>query len=272
MAEVINLATFQLDTQKLQNNLNDLQDTYFDLRKEQKAYADQSKETAKQIDLLQKSQKALTEASGDNTDAVEANQKELDALLKTQKDLYKSEQNLGTQMSVVKKEITQTTNQLKAYQDAEGKTTSLINLGNAALERQINNKNDAKAANIALNAVSNQLNTKIEEEAELLERVNAQIDANTDYIKENTSEIGKQKINVGNYTDSIKEALGSLNPLNGGLGDFLQRSKDAGGAENVLTGAFSAIRVGILGALKAGLAFIATPIGAVIAALAVAVG
>lgn len=272
MAEVINLAAFQLDTQKLQSNLNDLQDTYFDLRKEQKAFSDQSKETAKQIDLLTKSQKALEESAGDNTEAIESNEKELQNLLKTQKDLYKSEQNLGIQMSVVKKEINQTTTQLKAYQDVEGKTASLLTLGNAALERQINNKNDAKAANIALNAVSNQLNPNIEEEAELLAKVNTQIDKNTDFIKENTSEIGKQKINVGNYAESVKEALAELNPFNSGLGAFLQRSQQAGGAGTLLTGAFTAMRAGILGALKAGLAFIATPIGAVIAALAVAVG
>jgi len=272
MAEVINLASFQLDTNKLQSNLNDLQDTYFDLKKAQKEYADQSKETTKQIDLLVKSQKALESASGDNTEAIEKNDKELQDLLKTQKDLYKSEQNLGIQMGTVRKEINQTTTQLRAYQDAEGKTTTLIDLGTKALDRQITNKNEARATNIALNAVSNQLNPNIAEEAELLIKVNAQIDKNTDFIKENTSEIGKLKINVGNYAESIKEALTELNPFNGGLVSFLQRSKDAGGAGSLLTGAFSAIRVGILGALQAGLAFIATPIGAVVAALAVAVG
>lgn len=272
MAEIINLATFNLDTQKLQNNLSELQDTYFDLRKEQQAYANQSKETAKQIDLLTKSQKALESASGDNSEAVEANKKELDALLKTQKDLYKSEQNLGIQMGVVRKEINQTTTQLSAYQSAEAKTTSLITLGNSAIERQINNKNEARAANIALNTVSNQLNPAIEEEAELLIRVNAQIDKNTAFIKENTSEVGKVKMEIGNYAQGIKDALAELNPFNDGLIGFFQRSKDAGGAGALLTNAFTAIRVGILGALKAGLAFIATPIGAVIAALAVAVG
>jgi len=201
--EVINLATFQLDTQKLQNNLNDLQDTYFDLRKEQKAYADQSKETAKQIDLLQKSQKALSESSADNTDAIEANEKELQALLKTQKDLYKSEQNLGIQMGTVRKEINQTTTQLRAYQDSEGKTASLIDLGNQALSRQIKNKNDARAANIALNNVANQLNPNIEEEATLLKQLNNQMDKNTQFIKDNASETAKQKMNIGNYSSAL---------------------------------------------------------------------
>lgn len=272
MAEIINLATFNLDTQKLSNNLSELQDRFFDLKKEQKEYSDQSKKTAAQIDLLTKSQKALSEASGDNSEAIEANDKELKDLLKTQKDLYKSEQNLGTQMSVVRAEINQTNKQLKSYQDTEARTKSLIDLGNQALERQINNKNEAKAANIALNTVSNQLNPNIEEEAELLIKVNAQIDKNTAFVKANTSEVGKVKMEIGNYAQGIKDALAELNPFNGGLIAFLQRSKDAGGASGLLTASFTAIRVGIMGALKAGLAFIATPIGAVIAALAVAVG
>lgn len=270
--EIINLATFQLDTQKLQNSLSDLQDRYVDLRNEQKAFSNQSKETARQIDVLEKSQKALTAAAGDNSVAIEQNDKELQDLLKTQKELYKSEQAVGTQMSVVRKEINQTTTQLKAYQDAEGRTTSLINLGNQAIERQISNKNEARAANIALNNVSNQLNPNIAEEAALLVRVNDQIDKNTAFIKENTSAVGQVKMSIGEYSNGIKDALSQMNPFNGGLSDFTARANEAGGAGNVLTGAFTAIRVGILGALKAGLAFIATPIGAVIAALAVSVG
>jgi hypothetical protein len=205
--EIINLATFNLDTQKLQSNLNDLQDTYFDLRKEQQEYAKQTKETAKQIELLAKTQKTLTDSAGDNTEAIEKNDKELQDLLKTQKELYKSEQNLGIQMGTVRKEINQTTTQLRSYQDAEGKTSSLIDLGNQALGRQIKNKNDARAANIALNNVANQLNPNIEEENQLLIKLNAQMDKNTAFIKNNSSETAKQKMNIGNYTESVKNAI-----------------------------------------------------------------
>lgn len=272
MAEVINLATFSLDTAKLQSSLDSLQDTYFDLRKEQKAYTDQGKETQKQIESLAKSQKLLTDSAGDNSDAIAENDKQMQDLLKTQKDLYKSEQSLATQMGTVKKEINQTTTQLRAYQDAEGKTNSLIDLGNAALGRSIKNKNDARAANIALNNVANQLNPNIEEEAKLLSELNDKMDENTAFIKANASATAKQAMNVGNYKDDIEAALESQKAFNGGLGGFIQQSSQAGGAGNVLTGAFTAIRVGMLGALKAGLAFIATPIGAVIAALALAVG
>lgn len=270
--EVINLATFQLDTNRLQSSLSDLQDSYLDLKKEQKSYSDQVKETAKQITLLEKAQEALTNSAGDNTDAIEANQKELEALLKTQRDAQKAELNLATSISRVRTEINQTTTQLTAYQNAEGRTTSLIELGNKALLRQINNRNDARASSQELNRIVSQLNPNIEEEAELMELLNARIDANTEFVRTNSSATTQQAMNIGNYTDSVRDAISQMNPFNGSLVDFLQRSQDAGGAGQMLTGAFTAIRVGILGALKAGLAFIATPIGAVIAALAVAVG
>lgn len=335
MSEVINIATFNLDTQLLQKNLNELQNRYFDLRKEQKAYSDQSKEVTKEMNLLAKENKLLANSASDQSVKIAENDKKMQDLVKTQKELFKSEQNLGTQMGTVKKEINQTTTQLRAYQDAEGKTASLIDLGNAALGRQIKNKNEARAANIALNNVANQLNPNIKEEADLLVKLNKKMDENTQFIKENSSETAKQKMNIGNYTESVLEALrtmeaekkaledvkeelstliketekGSeaynvynqqLNILNiqinnfsddiakakgesggfndilklteGGLAGFSQKAKEAGGAGPLLSGAFNSIKVGILGALKAGLAFMATPIGIFIAGLAVAVG
>lgn len=204
MAEVINIATFNLDTQLLQKNLNELQNTYFDLRKEQKAYSDQSKEVTKEMNSLAKENKLLANSASDQSVKIAENDKKMQDLVKTQKELFKSEQNLGTQMGNVKKEINQTTTQLRAYQDAEGKTASLIDLGNAALGRSIKNKNEARAANIALNNVANQLNPNIKEEADLLDKLNKKMDENTKFIKENSSETAKQKMNIGNYGDAVK--------------------------------------------------------------------
>jgi len=272
MAEVISLATFELDTKRLENSLDSLQDKFFELKKKQKEYSDETKNTQKEIDSLAKVQDTLSKSAGDNTEVMKKNEAEIVSLTNKQKELFKSEQAVGVQMATTRKEITQTTNQLKTYQDAENKTTSLIDLGNAAMQVQIRNKNDARAANIALNNIVNQLNPAIDSEKKAIVDLNDQMDKNTAFIKENSSETAKQKMNVGNYTESIKEALSSINPFNQGIGGFISKSKEAGGAGNLLGGAFTTIRIGILGALKAGLAFIATPIGAVIAALAVAVG
>jgi len=157
----------------------------------------------------------------------------------------------------------QTTTQLRAYQNAEGQTTSLIELGNKALERQINNRNDARASSSELNRIVSQLNPNIEEEAALMAQLNERIDQNTEFVRGNSSATTQQAMNIGNYADSVREALSQMSPFNGALGNFISQSSEAGGAGGMLSGAFVAIRTGILGALKAGLAFIATPIGAV---------
>ena len=65
MAEVIILATFSLDTQLLQKNLDALQSTYFDLRKAQKEYSDQSKEVTKEMNSLAKENKLLANSASD---------------------------------------------------------------------------------------------------------------------------------------------------------------------------------------------------------------
>jgi len=335
MAEIINLASFNLDTNRLQNSLSELQDTYLDLKKEQKSYTDQVKETAKQITLLEKANEALADSAGDNTEAIEENRKEIEALLKAQRDAQKAELNLATSISRVRTEITQTTTQLTAYQNAEGRTTSLIELGNKALLRQINNRNDARASSQELNRIVSQLNPNIEEEAQLMQRLNARIDENTEFVRANSSATTQQAMNIGRYTESILDAYRAMeqekqaleetrlalmqtleateegtdaynlyaqqinvlnvqinnigdsmaeargeteglaegfNPLGGAIGNFVTQANQAGGASTLFTNTFAALRAGILGALQAGLAFIATPIGAVIAALAVAVG
>jgi hypothetical protein len=272
MAEVINLATFNLDTDRLQKSLSDLQDSYLDLKKEQKSYSDQVKETAKQIDLLEKANDALSDSAGDNSDAIEANRKEIESLIRLQREAQKAELNLASSVSRVRTEISQTTTQLTAYQNAEGRTTSLIELGNNALRRQINNRNDARSSSQELNRIVSQLNPNIEEEAQLMQQLNSRIDDNTSFVRANSSATTQQAMNIGNYTADIEEALKSQELFNGGLLGFIKKSSDAGGAGALLGNAFSAIRIGILGALKAGLAFIATPIGAVIGVLAVSVG
>ena len=264
MAEVINLATFSLDTQLLQKNLNELQDTYFDLRKEQKQYSDQSKEVTKEMNSLAKENKLLANSASDQSAKIAENDKKMQDLVKTQKELYKSEQNLGTQMGTVKKEINQTTTQLRAYQDAEGKTASLIDLGNAALGRSIKNKNEARAANIALNNVANQLNPNIKEEADLLVELNKKMDENTDLIKENSSETAKQKMNIGNYGSALK----GINPQLDAMISKLEQVYIALLAEKEMLLATTTATTGTSKALKIfRLALISTGIGAFVVLL-----
>lgn len=46
MAEKINLGAYELDTSRLEKSLSTLQDRYFELKKEQEAYSNQTNLTA----------------------------------------------------------------------------------------------------------------------------------------------------------------------------------------------------------------------------------
>ena len=86
------------------------------------------------------------------------------------------------------------------------------------------------------------LDTSTVEGSKKIQEINKQIDANDKAIKANSTTLEKQRLNVGNYT-------GALDKLIPGLGSTID---------------------GILGMTKASLAFIATPIGLILAALALA--
>lgn len=99
-------------------------------------------------------------------------------------------------------------------------------------------------ANKELREERKKVNLQTEEGQKRIQEINKQIDQNNKIIKENSSALEKQRLNVGNYG-------GALDKLVPGLGATIQ---------------------GIKGMTTASLAFLATPIGAVIGALGLALG
>ena len=99
-------------------------------------------------------------------------------------------------------------------------------------------------ANKELREERKKLDLQSEQGQKRAQEINKQLDANTEIIKENSSALEKQRLNVGNYT-------GALDKLVPGLG------ATANGFTSMRTTA---------------MAFIATPIGAVIGALGLAIG
>ena len=104
-------------------------------------------------------------------------------------------------------------------------------------------------ANKALREERNKLNTQTEDGRKKIADLNAAIDKNNATIKANSSALEKQRQNVGNYA-------GAIDRLVPGLGQI------AAGLENMAGGFISSA--------KAALAFIATPIGAVLAGIVAA--
>lgn len=103
-------------------------------------------------------------------------------------------------------------------------------------------------ASKALREERAKLNLQSVEGQKRVKEINAQLDANNSKIKENVSALEKQRINVGNY----KSALDGVHPVLGKVGEGLEAGSK-----------------GFMAMARASLAFIATPIGAVLAALVV---
>jgi len=141
-----------------------------------------------------------------------------------------------------------------------------------ALEGEVRTIAEAREQNKLLNRLRNETNATTAEGQAQITQLNAKLDQNNAFIKDNADQYLQQKINIGNYSESIKEALSNLNPLNGGLAGFTQRSQEAGGTGNLLKESLSGVTQGVIGVTRASLAFIATPIGAVIAAIGLVVG
>jgi hypothetical protein len=101
-------------------------------------------------------------------------------------------------------------------------------------------------ANKALREERKKLNLDTEEGKKRINEINAALDRNNTKIKDNSSAIEKQRANIGNY----KSALDGVHPTLGKVGEGLE----AGAS-------------GFKAMARSALAFIATPIGAVLAAL-----
>jgi hypothetical protein len=205
--------------------------------------------------------------------------KEIDALKNTQKDLTasgdKSSEAFVQNEAVLKSLNGAYSSNIKVIQES-GKATQTqavqSDLLSMALNTEATSIAEARQQNQMLNKLRNETNaTTVEGQAQIT-ALNAKLDENNNFIKQNGDQYLQQKINIGNYKESIKEAFQEMNIFNGGIGGFIQRSQEAGGVTNLLSNSMGGMIQGIMGITRASLAFIATPIGAVIAAIGLVVG
>jgi hypothetical protein len=131
----------------------------------------------------------------------------------------------------------------KAKEEVESLATSIVGL---------------QKENKKLREERNKVDTSTEQGIKKIKELNATIDKNNEVIKQNSSSLEKQRLNVGNYTS----ALDRLFP---GLGGVISKMSEMSQASGGVVG-------GIQAMIKSSLAFIATPIGAILAALVAVLG
>ncbi len=205
--------------------------------------------------------------------------KAIDEIKATQKDLKKNNQSaseiyvenaadLKTLNGVYKEHIKYLSDSSTAALDAVTREQRLdLVLGQEAVTIK-----ELRDQNKQLNKLRNDTNILTDEGQIELQLLNNQLDQNNALIKENVDQYTQQKIGIGDYAGGIKSALAEMNPFNVSISVFIQNAQEAGGVLPFLSKGFKNVAQGISGMTKASIAFIATPIGAVIAAIGLVIG
>lgn len=167
-------------------------------------------------------------------------------LAKSQTELEKIDKRIATAQERQNKEFIQKEKLLK---DIKVESKRLLQ----EEEKLLGTEEKLIKANKDLLKERRKINTETEEGAARVEEINAQMDENTESIKGNVSQQEKLRFQVGDYR----------NQLEGLTVQLFEASQQKGGIKSL----FLATVQGIGSATKAGLKFIATPVGAVLAAI-----
>lgn len=157
---------------------------------------------------------------------------------------------------------------LDAQTTADGKLVSMKKAVKDAVNEVNNSENDYMRSNERLIALKKQLNSNDEDYEKNLGRINAKLLENTNWLNENGSANAKLVTTMNDYKQQVAESFDQINILNGGFSGLVSRAQEAGGVGPLVAGAFNGMATGMMGMTKSAMAFIATPIGFVLAALA----
>lgn len=142
---------------------------------------------------------------------------------------------------------------------------------NALLNKETQSISGARKSNADLLKIRNELNLSTEQGRKALDRINKKVDQNNKFIKDNASQLEKQKIGIGNYESAVTGAASKVNILGINLGTITTKlfgAQKALIAKRNATLAASGATGGLNKALKLfRIALISTGIGAIVVAL-----
>ena len=206
-------------------------------------YLSAAQNLQKEIVRLNNSQKSMKGTTMETSKAYVANS----ASLKTLRNDY---QNLN-------KQIIETNTQNKINKQLTDEVT-------ASLSKEAQTINEANQQITRLNKLKKSLNVNNKDEKKLLDDINTKIDQNTKFVKENSSSVEKQKMNIGNYAGAVSQ----LNPVMGSMLRNLMMIKEALVAQRLaMSASTAATGLGSKALRIFKLALIATGIGAIVVVL-----
>lgn len=168
---------------------------------------------------------------------------------------------------------------LKALTAERNKNIQVVKQANLLTSEQIKGQEQLKAQLSILTAQYNKLTTEEQKNTKEGQALQKQVLKITEELKANEKAVGDNRRNVGNYAEAWADAAKNLNigGVNlGSLHEQLESFKTAQSESTTGAGKFTGSLQGLIGGIKqatiASLKFLATPIGAALAAIAVTIG
>ena len=273
----INLAEFSIDTNSLDKAIVDNRSKIDALREAlnnaKKANKDYSKEM-QALSVLIVGQNKLQDELNRQLIANEISQEDYNAsLLESNTIINQSNQRLSELSNLRRAEITDITDLERQIRTLSNENRSLertytgLTLAQSDLlenyDREGKSKQQLIEDNKRLRTIRDQLRLTTGEESAEVQRLNAIIDGNTNLINENADANETRIAGIGQYKEQIKSAFDDI--LNGNINQGFTSLQDSA----------KGLAVSIGNMTKQALAFVATPIGAVVTAVvgsAVAIG
>ena len=181
---------------------------------------------------------------------------EAEKLKKTQKELDQSTEDGRLEFELLGQQVKALNKEAETYQREIQNNIKLVNEEEGSLQQM-------KAELALMTAEYNSLSEAKRKGAEGQALIKS-INETTTAIKQGEEAIQDYRRTVGNYENAIKSALGTGIPF---VDNIVQTATSSKG----LKGGFDAAKTGVVGFTKAALAFIATPVGMVILAIATAI-
>lgn len=259
----IDLGTFVFDTAVVEKNLQEVTKKQYELKLATEKLKEEGKDLNKSMQTEIDLRDLLIKSGATQSKAYKDNEVAINSLNKQKEELFKKELKTKEAVKNVNKEYRDTIKVVDAFSDSEGKLVDSLQAVDIAIQRENKSISEARASNKELLAIRNELNLSTAEGVEANERLNDKLNENNQFIKENVSGYEQQKINIGDYEGALDRSLGPL-------GEFLALSQTAGGVMPLVAAGITSAKVALKGLTQSAIAFIATPVGAIIAVLAVA--
>lgn len=214
MAEQIDIASLNFDTDKLNQNILNTRKEIEGIRATLTEYRKEMRNNQKEINELEKAQAELAKQGKENSKEYQENAKQLENLNKQQEKATKTVIENESRLRNLSKEQRELNKILDLQTKSQSENTAVMESANEVLQHQWQNQNEAAEAARAMYALRKQLNPDIEEEAKLMEELSKRIDEANEYNKQYNTENEERVKGIGRYKEQILEAINAT----GGFG------------------------------------------------------